>query len=146
MRPIGLGASCGACEDQRRENLRYFELGMRSSAPGGRWAVLCFNCVVLAERLEPPPKSVDSLKMRLNRDRRWGDRRARSLGRPSYRDPDAERRARERRVGLRDLFDATDLVDELEIEIEAEFEHVSEDQIQSEEVTGIHFRADLPAG
>jgi hypothetical protein len=144
MRPVGIGASCGACEDQRRENLRYFELGVRSNARGARWVVLCFNCVVLAERLEPPARSVDSLKMRLNRDRRWGDRRARTMGRASDRDRVAERRLRDRRIGLRDLFDATDLVDELEIEIEADFERVSEEQIQSEEVTGIHVRLDLP--
>jgi hypothetical protein len=139
-RPIGLNATCGACDDHRRANLRYFEIGARRNAPGGRWAILCFNCVGLAEKLEPPPRSLEGLKMRLTRDRRWGDRRAAALGRPSYRDPIIDRRASDRRQGLRELYDATDLASEL-IELEAEFEAIFDDPLlPRDEVTGIHLR------
>ncbi len=135
-RPVGLGATCAGCDDRRFVHLRYWELGVRGNAPGGRWVVLCHNCVATAEKMEPPPRSIDGLKMRLTRERRWGDRRAEAVGRPSFRDPAFERRAGDRRHPL----DGTYL-DELVIELEADYEEVTDDQIESaEEITGIHLK------
>jgi len=112
---------------------------MRLNAAGGRWTVLCHNCASTADTYNPPPRSVDALCQRLARDRRWQDRRYDR----AHRDPHAERRGgehrNERRLNLRDMFDATELAEELVIEIEADFEQISEDQlIAIEDVTGIH--------
>ncbi len=138
-RPVGMGAACAACEDRRLAHLRYFELGVRGNAPGGRWIVLCHNCVAAAEKMEPQPRSLDGLKMRLARERRWGDRRAESVGRPSTRDEKFERREGDRRR-LHPMY-----LDELVVEMEAEYEEVTDDQIEStEEITGIHFKIALP--
>jgi hypothetical protein len=141
-RAVGVGAVCAACEDRRHDNLRYFELGLRANVPGGRWVVLCHNCVALAESLDPPPRSIDGLKMRLARDRRWGDRRAEAVGRGSVRAAWLERRTGDRRR-RRDDGEVLD-GDHLIIELEAEYEEVTDDQIEAEEVTGIHFRIPLP--
>src|SRR2546421_7619987 len=137
-RTVGIGGACAGCDDRRLEHLRYWELGVRANAPGGRWIVLCHNCVAAADKMQPAPRSLDGLKMRLARDRRWGDRRAAAVGRPSYRDPGFERREVERRRGK-------GYVDELVVEMEAEYEEVTDDQIEStEEITGIHFKVALP--
>lgn len=139
-RPVGVGAACAACEDRRLSHLRYWELGVRGNAPGGRWVILCHNCVAAAEKMEPPPRSLDGLKMRLARDRRWGDRRAESVGRPRVRDPRFERRDGERRRSLHPAY-----LDEVLVEMEADYEEVTDDQIESsEEITGIHFKMALP--
>jgi hypothetical protein len=140
-RIVGQGATCATCDDRRMVHLRYWEIGVRGNAPGGRWIVLCHNCVAAAEKMDPPPRSVEGLKMRLKRDRRWGDRRSESVGRPSARHPAFERRVGERR---RDhVLDG--LIDAIVIEMEAEFEEVTEEQIEaSEEITGIHYRIPLP--
>lgn len=80
-RPIGMGAQCAACDNRRRQNLRHYELGgAGGTAVGARWVVLCHNCANVADGLTPPPRSLDGLKMRLQRDRRWGDRRAAAVG------------------------------------------------------------------
>jgi hypothetical protein len=138
-RPIGAGAYCVSCGNRRRDQLRHYEVGARLNAAGGRWTLLCHNCAATADGYDPPPRSVDALCQRLARDRRWHDRRFDR----AHRDPYAERRAsdmrHERRLNLRDLFDATELAEELVIEIEADFEQISEDQLVSlEEITGIH--------
>jgi hypothetical protein len=141
-RAVGVGASCAACDDRRHVHLRYWEIGVRGNAPGGRWVVLCHNCVAAAEAMDPQPRSIDGLKMRLARDRRWGDRRAESVGRQTPRNPAFERRAGERR---RDHLSDEAALDAVVIEMEAEFEEVTDDQIEaSEEITGIHFRIPLP--
>lgn len=138
-RTVGVGGACSGCDDRRLEHLRYWELGVRANAPGGRWIVLCHNCVGVAEKMMPAPRSLDGLKMRLARDRRWGDRRAAAVGRPSYRDPGFERREVDRRKALGPY------VDDLVVEMEAEYEEVTDDQIEStEEITGIHFKIALP--
>jgi hypothetical protein len=140
-RPVGIGASCAGCEDRRVVHLRHFELSVRSNALGGRWLVLCHNCVAAAEHMQPPPRSLEALKMRLGRDRRWGDRRAASVGRPSPRHPAFERRVGDRRRSLRDV----PSLDEWVIELEADYEEVSDEQIEGcEDVTGIHLRIPLP--
>ena len=138
-RTVGMGASCSACDDRRIVHLRYWELGVRGNAPGGRWIVLCHNCVAAAERMEPAPRSLDGLKMRLARDRRWGDRRAEAVGRSSPRDSAFERRESDRRRGV------LPYLEEIVVEMEADFEEVTDDQIEStEEITGIHFKIALP--
>src|SRR6185437_11819949 len=119
-RPVGMGAACAACEDRRLSHLRYFELGVRGNAPGGRWIVLCHNCVAAAVKMEPQPRSLDGLKMRLARERRWGDRRAESVGRPSVRDEKFERRDGERRRSQHPLY-----LEEVVVEMEAEFAEVT---------------------
>src|SRR5262249_49720935 len=50
-RPVGIGASCAACENRRRAQLRYYEMGVRQNVPGGRWIILCWNCAALADSL-----------------------------------------------------------------------------------------------
>jgi hypothetical protein len=141
-RPIGLGAVCAACEDRRRDHLRHYELGVKANAPGGRWVVLCFTCVARADEMVPPPRSIEGLKMRLARDRRYGDRRAAAVGRPSYRDPSIDRREGDRRDGVRDLFDASELVDEIVVGLEAEPDEPEEELTFDEPLTRIHIRPD----
>jgi hypothetical protein len=151
-RPVGVGAACAGCGDLRLAHLRHFEIQLATNVPGGRWVVLCHNCVADAERLHPPARSIEGLRMRLARDRRWGDRRSESVGRPSVRAAANERRDGDRRRSLRDVFDATDLayedLDELIIELEADYEALSEREVSDivgdlDEVTGIHARIPL---
>jgi len=138
-RPVGLGANCAACDDRRIAHLRYWELGVRANAPGGRWIVLCHNCAAAAEKMDPLPRSLDGLRMRLLRERRWGDRRAEAVGRASARDAAFERREGDRRRAPEGY------LDEMVVELEAEYEEVTDDQIEaSEEITGIHFKIALP--
>jgi hypothetical protein len=144
-RPLGLGALCASCGDRRRVHLRYYELPVATHAPGGRWLVLCHNCVGAAEKLEPPPRSVEALKMRLQRERRWGDRRAESVGRAQPFDEALDRRQGDRRQSPRNFEEEAELEatidDELVIELEADYEVLSEgDLVDIEEVTGIHLR------
>ena len=142
-RPVGTGATCAVCDDRRHRHLRHYEIALRSNAPGGRWIILCHNCAGVAETLAPPPRSLEGLKMRLHRDRRWGDRRAESVGRASPRSPSLERRDVDRRESLRDVLDASELVEEV-IEMVADYETISEDRLADlDEVTAIHAR--LPA-
>jgi hypothetical protein len=133
-RPIGDGASCACCGDRRRLHLRHYELGLRHNAVGGRWVVLCHNCSAEADRVQPPPRSVEALKMRLYRDRRWEHRRNESIGTP--RASWLERRTTDRRVSPRDVME----VEEGAIlEIIAEYETISEAKLADiEEVTGVH--------
>ena len=141
-RPIGLGAGCAGCEDRRRVHLRYYEVGFRTNTPGGRWIVLCHNCAAVADSLDPQPRSIEGLKMRLKRDRRWGDRRAEAVGRPSTRAEWLERRRGDRRKPP-PMFLDEELLEGVVIEMEAEYEEITDDQIESQEeveVTGIHHR------
>jgi hypothetical protein len=140
-RPVGAGASCVACGNRRAEQLRHFEVGLRLNAAGGRWTIVCHNCAATADAMSPPPRSIDALCQRLSRDRRWRDRRYDR----AHRDPHAERRSAEfmyeRRNNIRELFDATELAQELIVELEVDYEVVSEDQLVAiEDVTGIHMK------
>jgi hypothetical protein len=137
-RPVGIGASCAACENRRRAQLRYYEMGVRQNVPGGRWIILCWNCAALADSLTPPPPSVEALKMRIQRERRWGDRRAAAVGRPSIMDPERDRRRDERRVHDRNVIDATDLVEEIEMEADYDLRGIFDDVLDPDEVTNIH--------
>ncbi len=107
-----MNAFCNACGERRHASLRHYE--MRRT-----WVVLCHNCSARAEALEPQPYSITGLRLRLSRDRRWGDRRAESVGGaiPLSR---RERREGDRRTSDRNLFDATEFA-ELVLELEAEF-------------------------
>jgi hypothetical protein len=139
-RPVGVGAGCAGCDDRRRVHLRHYEVGFRSNTPGGRWLVLCHNCAAEADKMEPQPRSIEGLKMRLQRNRRWGDRRSEAVGRPSMRAQWLERRGGDRRAPP-PMFLDEELLQGIVIEMEAEYEEVSDDQIESqEEVTGIHYR------
>ena len=69
-RPVGLGASCAVCYDRRRENLRLIEFQ-------GAWLPMCHNCSAKTLRLSPVPRSIDGVRQRLSRDRRWKSRRQR---------------------------------------------------------------------
>jgi hypothetical protein len=145
-RPIGMGAICAGCHDRRIQHLRSYELLARSNAPGGRWMVLCHNCAAVADKLSPPPRSIEGLVMRLGRDRRWGDRRAEAVGRTTMgRAPWLERRDGDRRISDRNAIDATELA-EIVIELEADFEipiDVDEQALaEIGEVTGVY--AKLP--
>ncbi len=143
-RPIGVGALCSGCGDRRTVHLRYFELETKERTAGGRWIVLCHNCTAVAHKMKPQPRSIEGLKMRLQRDRRWGDRRAASVGGKSERDSGFDRRDDDRRLGLRDLYDATDLAEELVIEMEADYEDQDQPRtIDPADMTGIHYRPSL---
>jgi hypothetical protein len=125
-RPIGQGAGCSSCNDRRRRHLRHYEVGLKLNAPGGRWTILCHNCAADADAIKPAPRSVEGLKQRLARDRRWaewGDRRNESRG--------ADRRA---------VFDATPLAEEI-VELIADYEQLSEEDLADiGDVTGIHHK------
>jgi hypothetical protein len=110
-REVGLGATCVICNDRRRDNLRQVEFQ-------GGWLPMCHNCATRAMRLSPMPQSVDGLRQRLMRDRRWQDRREES-SEPSSDDRiiRKERRVGERRLTLSeaqaDWLDAADLIIEV---------------------------------
>ena len=86
-RPVGLGAFCACCGERRREYLRQVEL-LRA------WVPMCHNCAARALRLSPLPPTLEAIRERLGRDRRWGDRRN---GEPDPRSAPRDRRGLERR-------------------------------------------------
>jgi hypothetical protein len=127
-RPVGQGANCAACNDRRRVHLRHYELGLRTNSKDGRWVILCHNCAAAADSIKPPPRSIEGLKMRLQRDRRWAEW--------------SDRRQEERTDGTdrRMVYDATHLAEEV-IEMIADYEEISpEDLADIGEVTGIHHK------
>jgi hypothetical protein len=129
-RPVGLNALCCACGEKRNPRLRHFELGHV-------WVVLCHNCAAGAERLGPLPHTVAGLKLKLRRDRRWGDRRAESVGARRKDRGTNERRGGERRHGER-ILDATHLA-VMELEMEAEPGTPMEDMDPADgPITGVH--------
>jgi hypothetical protein len=108
-RDVGLGAACVICNDRRRDNLRQVEFQ-------GSWLPMCHNCATRAMRLSPVPQSVDGIRQRLARDRRWQDRRGEESG--DDRIIRKERRVGERRLtaaeaGLGDWLDAAELIIEV---------------------------------
>jgi hypothetical protein len=86
LRPVGRGASCGACGERRRENLRLTELH-------GRSQVFCHICASRVARMSIVPETLESIRMALRRERRGLDRRDEHLDRRIF--------PRERRVGDR---------------------------------------------
>ncbi len=86
--PVGVGARCVICGERRRENLQRVEIF-------GKWLPMCHICAVRTMRLTPLPRSLEGIRQRLERDRRFGDRRS---GRADRRLIRKERRVGERRA------------------------------------------------
>jgi len=85
-RPVGKGAECSICHERRRAELRLVELQTKTHA-------LCHSCAGRIARLETVPRTINAIRVLLDRERRARDRR----------DDNADRRIfpRERRVGER---------------------------------------------
>lgn len=130
-RPVGLGAFCCACGEKRNGSLRHFELNRL-------WVVLCYNCAVRAEKMSPQPRTVGGLRLKLRRERRWGDRRAEAVGAVRKSRGAGERRAGERRSDELGILDVTELA-EMEVELEADFSDPMEDHEPTDgPITGVH--------
>jgi hypothetical protein len=103
-RPVGLGARCVTCPEQRRRVLRTVELH-------GKWHPMCFNCAgQLAQMMHVPPTLLE-LRDALSRERRRRDRRS---GRADSRVFGDERRVGQRR-GDREDYDPIE--DDMIVEI-----------------------------
>ena len=87
-RPVGLGARCVTCGEQRRRLLKLVELL-------GSWHPACFNCAGQLVHFEPMPPTLAELRDALSRERRRVDRRT---GMPDTRVLRYERRVGERRT------------------------------------------------
>ena len=92
-RPVGVGARCVTCGEQRRRVLRSVELF-------GNWKPMCFNCHGQVMALEPMPTTITGLKLAVSRERRRNDRR---IGKADTRVFRYERRVGERRTVERDV-------------------------------------------
>ena len=92
-RPVGIGARCVTCGEQRRRVLRSVELF-------GNWKPMCFNCHGQVMALEPMPTTISGLKLAISRERRREDRR---IGKADTRVFRYERRVGERRLQERDI-------------------------------------------
>lgn len=108
QKPVGIGARCVICGERRRESLHMVEY--QSS-----WHPMCHNCSSRAFQLEPLPKTVEAMREKLIRDRRYKERR---LGGKDKRSYPIERRATLRRaIGadawFDDWLDATELIVEM---------------------------------
>lgn len=134
-KPVGLGAVCCNCGERRRAVLQQFELH-------ALWVVLCRNCAALAGALAPMPRSVDGLRLRLMRERRWGDRRAEAVTGTRPPRSGQERRRTDRRVNVREeMLDPSDLV--MEIELEADYASDAESHEPDDvPITAVHPRVD----
>ena len=107
-RPVGLGAACAVCFDRRRDNLRMLEFQ-------GSWVPMCHNCSSKMLQLAPTPRTLEGVRQRLGRDRRWKERRT---GKKDHRIFAVDRRRDEQReTGVRDpeieWLDAEDLIVEI---------------------------------
>jgi hypothetical protein len=85
-RAVGKGASCAVCQERRRSELRLVELQ-------GRTHALCHSCAGRTARLKAIPRSINAIRLVLDRERRNNDRRDQGLDRRIF--------PRERRVGER---------------------------------------------
>ena len=106
-RPAGENASCAICNERRRDNLRLVEFH-------GNWVPMCHNCGTKAMRLSPMPSSLEAIRERLTRDRRWQERRRAKNDSRILR---KERRVGERRLSPEETsgewLDADDLIIEV---------------------------------
>ncbi len=114
-KPVGYGAACVLCNDRRHENLKMVEFRRA-------WLVMCHNCGAKATGLSPMPGTIEGLRQRLGRDRRWSDRR---LELPAPNEVVRERRVGDRRA-ISDLpseieYSADDLIIEILDGCEASF-------------------------
>lgn len=87
-RPVGLGARCVTCGEQRRRVLKLVELL-------GGWSPMCFNCAGQILQLVPMPPTLVALRDAVSRERRRTERRA---GKPDTRVFCYERRVGDRRT------------------------------------------------
>ena len=131
-RPVGIGAACVVCGERRRENLRSVEFQRR-------WLPMCHNCSSKTFRLQPIPRTIEALRERFSRDRRWKERR---VGRRDNRLFFAERRAGERRTAkltaAGECMDATDLIIEIfEEQLGAEATRIAIDEERREQLDQI---------
>jgi hypothetical protein len=108
--PVALGSSCVVCGERRKDNLQRVELF-------NRWYNMCHICAARTHRLTPVPRSIEGIKQRLQRDRRYGDRRG---GRHDPRLIQKERRVGERRAMRIDEGDIMWMEDAPVIEIETD--------------------------
>lgn len=127
LQPVGVGAHCVICTERRRENLQRVELF-------GKWQTMCHICAVRALRLNPMPPSLEGIRARLRRERRYGDRR---LGRKDTRLLEVERRVGERRAVLLSESDILWMHDLPEIEIQ------EINPLDPSEITGLFERVTL---
>jgi hypothetical protein len=105
-RPVGVGARCVTCGEQRQRLLRSVELY-------GGWQPMCFNCGGQLGALRPMPRTLAALREALSRDRRKRDRR---IGKADTRVYPYERRVGERRTdGRLELID-DDMIVEITVE------------------------------
>ncbi|MCK5798351.1 MAG: hypothetical protein KAI47_14265 [Deltaproteobacteria bacterium] len=111
VRPVGLGAACVVCGERRHDDLRSVEFQHK-------WVTVCHNCATKTFQMQPLPRTVEAIRQRLSRDRRWVERR---VGRTDRRIFPKERRVGERRQSLPttlgEYIDAADLVVEIVEEV-----------------------------
>lgn len=131
-RPVGLGARCICCNEQRRRVLKMTELF-------GGWHPMCFNCSGQITQLEPVPTTLASLREAISRERRKLDRRS---GQPDARMFQYERRVGERRAARAD-YPAVD--DDMIIEVLIDTGAADGYDIDFEDLTSIRSLVDLQA-
>jgi len=106
-RPVGFGARCVTCGEQRRRVLKNVELF-------GAWRPMCFNCAGQLLHLDPLPPTIAAMRVTVSRERRGADRR---VGKADTRVYQYERRVGDRRAGRALEAAAAQADDDLEIEI-----------------------------
>ncbi len=126
-RPVGIGARCVTCGEQRRRVLRSIELF-------GSWKPMCFNCTGQVMALEPLPTTIAGLKLAISRERRRLDRR---IGKPDTRVFRYERRVGERRAERDVAVIDDDMIIEVTIDADAS-------EIDFDELTQIREKIELP--
>lgn len=126
-RPVPQGSSCIVCRERRQDYLRQVEF-QRS------WLTMCHNCAGRTATLRPAPRTVEALRQRMERDRRWNERRD---GAEDSRLSPRERRNDDRRHGAcvdePAFIDADDLIIEM----------VDADEMPAGEYTRIAPRAEI---
>lgn len=123
-RPVGLGARCVTCGEQRRRVLKLVELL-------GSWHPACFNCAGQLVHFDPMPSTFETLREALSRERRREDRRA---GKPDSRVFRYERRVGERRT-VAEGYDRID--DDMIVEVVIDWPPPSTGELDCEDVTRI---------
>ncbi|MEJ7600361.1 MAG: hypothetical protein WKG01_20795 [Kofleriaceae bacterium] len=91
-RPVGVGARCVTCSEQRRRVLKLTELY-------GAWQPMCFNCNGQISNLTTFPTTLAALREAVSRERRAKDRR---IGSADVRMFQYERRVGDRRAARSD--------------------------------------------
>jgi hypothetical protein len=123
-RPVGVGARCVACGEQRRRVLRLVELL-------GSWHPACFNCAGQLVHFDPMPGTLEALRDALSRERRRTERR---VGKPDSRVFRYERRVGERRTAA-EGYDRID--DDMIVEVVVELSPPGGEAFEAEDVTRI---------